>query len=157
MRLSEEELARIMRQEGYREVDHAAYASSETLPDVGKKKRHKYGARKTEVDGIMFDSAAEAKRYGTLKLLESVGEINGLRLQPEFVLQGEFQRDGKKYRAVKYKADFIYETKDGVTIVEDVKGLETPVFKLKWKMLLHKAEYGSWVHIKFVIVNGKDA
>ena len=166
MRLSEEELTRIMQREGYKEIDHAAYAIpadgddytySEELPDVGKeKKRHKYGARKTEVDGIMFDSAAEAKRYKTLKLLESAGEIHDLALQPKFTLQEPFEFRGVKYRGIGYRADFKYTKRNGQTVVEDVKGKQTTEFKLKWKMLLYIAKgYNS--QFEFVIVNGKDA
>ncbi|MDD3747626.1 MAG: DUF1064 domain-containing protein, partial [Anaerostipes sp.] len=42
----------------------------------------KYGARKTVIDGITFDSKREAKRYQELKLLEQAGEISYLELQP---------------------------------------------------------------------------
>lgn len=41
----------------------------------------KYRAKKTEVDGIVFDSMAEAKRWCELKLLERAGEIRGLSRQ----------------------------------------------------------------------------
>ena len=46
----------------------------------------KYKAQKTEVDGILFDSKKEAKRYAELKFLEKAGEISNLVLQPLFVL-----------------------------------------------------------------------
>ena len=46
----------------------------------------KYGNRKTEVDGIVFDSKKEAERYRDLKLLERAGDIRELVLQPSFVL-----------------------------------------------------------------------
>lgn len=103
---------------------------------------NKYNAKKTEVDGIVFDSKREAARYGELKMLQDSYEyterITGLKLQPEFVLQESFKdSQGKTHRAIKYRADFQY-TQNGHTIVEDVKGKETPVFKLKAKMFIKR-------------------
>ena len=46
--------------------------------------RSKYGARKTIVDGITFDSKKEANRYRELKLLEDAGEIEKLKMQVAF-------------------------------------------------------------------------
>ena len=42
----------------------------------------KYGNRFTIVDGIRFDSRAEADRYRVLRLRERAGEISELELQP---------------------------------------------------------------------------
>ncbi len=102
-------------------------------------KRNKYGAVKTEVDGIKFDSKAEAKRYMELKLLEKAGEISGLQLQPRY----DFSLNGVKIGF--YKADFYYIDGDGVEVpykevVEDVKGMKTPVYRLKKKLM--KAMHG---------------
>ena len=101
------------------------------------KKTHKYNAKKVKVDGISFDSKKEANRYFELKMLERAGKIKELKLQPKFLLQDGFERDGKKYRAIFYIADFEY-IKDGKRIVEDVKGVRTDVYKLKKKMFLKK-------------------
>ena len=100
---------------------------------------NKYNAKKTMIDGIRFDSKAEAKRYEVLSELEQNGEIECLVLQPEFVLQPHYKSplDGHTVRAVKYRADFLY-TKDGETVVEDVKGVRTPVYKLKKKLFEYK-------------------
>ena len=96
----------------------------------------KYGSSKTEVDGIVFDSRKESRRYEQLKLMEKAGEITGLQLQPVFELQEGF-RDNKGVwrRPITYKADFLY-IEEGKTIVEDVKGMQTDVFKIKMKMFL---------------------
>lgn len=96
----------------------------------------KYGSRKTEVDGILFDSRREASRYSELKMLEQGKVITGLQLQPEFELQAGF-RDSKGVwrRPITYKADFLY-IEEGKVIVEDVKGMQTDVFKIKMKMFL---------------------
>lgn len=81
----------------------------------------------------MFDSIAESKRYKELKLLLKAGEISDLKLQPRFLLQGSFKKNGKTFRKIEYIADFQY-IENGKTIVEDVKGIQTDVFKLKHKI-----------------------
>lgn len=88
----------------------------------------KYHAIKTEVDGFVFDSKAEARRYSELKLLEKVGEIKDLQLQPPFPVFV----NGKLI--CHYIADFSYHEK-GKYIVEDVKGVKTPVYRLKKKLV----------------------
>lgn len=96
----------------------------------------KYGNRKTTVNGITFDSAAEAQRYTDLLLLERAGHIENLRLQPKFELLPAFtDGHGKRHRATHYIADFQY-TEGDRDVVEDVKGVETKVFKLKRKLFL---------------------
>lgn len=93
----------------------------------------KYRAKKTVIDGIKFDSKKEAKRYIVLKALEGKGEIEKLMLQPRFLLQEGFRKNGKAYRKIEYVADFMYE-QDGKLIIEDVKGIKTDVYKLKQKL-----------------------
>ena len=95
--------------------------------------QNKYKNKKTQVDMYVFDSAREAKRYKELKLLERVGEISNLELQPRFILQDSFKKNGRTYRKIEYIADFKY-IENGRTIVEDVKGLQTDVFKIKHKL-----------------------
>ena len=65
----------------------------------------KYRARRTEIDGIVFDRAKEARRYLDLKLLERCGEIRALELQVRYEL---LPKNGRE-RAVHYVADFRYE------------------------------------------------
>lgn len=96
----------------------------------------KYHARKTTVDGIEFDSAKEAKRYTRLRDMEEEGKIQGLRLQVPFELIPSFERDGVKYRGIKYVADFVYH-RDGKQIVEDCKGFKTPEYKMKKKLMAY--------------------
>lgn len=64
--------------------DGRKYTSVQTPPT--KPKKSKYGAVKTEVDGIKFDSKREASRYQELRLLEQAGEITNLLLQVPFEL-----------------------------------------------------------------------
>lgn len=93
---------------------------------------NKYRARRTTVDGIVFDSRAEASRYCELKLLERCGAISDLERQRKYVLVPK----SKHGRALYYIADFVY-TQDGETVVEDVKSkaTATPVYKLKKRLM----------------------
>lgn len=88
------------------------------------------------IDGIVFHSKREAWRYWELKSLQRAGTITDLELQPEYELIPAFEYRGKKERAIKYRADFRYKNRAGETIVEDVKGHKTDVYKIKRKMLL---------------------
>jgi len=97
------------------------------------KYRSKYNAVKTTVDGIKFDSKAEARRYSELKLLLKVKTIADLELQPRY----DFVVNGVKIGF--YKADFRYKIGNRI-IIEDVKGVKTPVYNLKKKLM--KAIHG---------------
>ncbi len=97
----------------------------------------KYRNKKVQVDMYVFDSIAESKRYKELALLERVKKIKNLQLQPKFLLQESFKKNGKTFRKIEYIADFMYE-ENGQVIVEDVKGMETEVFKLKKKLFEYR-------------------
>jgi hypothetical protein len=99
----------------------------------------KYGNRKVEFQGIKFDSLFEKRRFKELILLEQVDLVRDIETQKEFILQDKFRRNGKGYRKISYFADFYYYDKSRMEwIIEDTKGFETKVFKLKKKMLLKK-------------------
>ena len=94
---------------------------------------NKYRNRKTEIDGIVFDSLKEARRYHELCLLQLAGKIRDLSMQVEFELIPK--QDGE--RACKYKADFVYHMADtGKMVVEDVKGKRTREYIIKRKLML---------------------
>ena len=100
--------------------------------------RNKYHARKTVVNGITFDSGAEARDYQALKIAEQVGAISDLELQPVYLLQAAFlDAQGRRHRAITYRADFRFK-RDGRTIVADRKGHQTQAYKLKAKMFRAK-------------------
>jgi len=86
----------------------------------------KYNARRVRADGHTFDSRAEYRRYCELVLLERAGAIRDLRVHPRYELLPK--ADG--LRAVHYIGDFEYREGD-VVVCEDVKGVKTPVFRLK--------------------------
>ena len=94
---------------------------------------NKYRNKKAQIDIYVFDSVRESQRYKELKLLERAGEISNLELQPRFLLQDSFKKNGRTFRKIEYVADFKY-IENGKTIVEDVKGIQTDVFKLKHKI-----------------------
>mgnify|MGYP000448135783 CR=1 FL=1 len=95
--------------------------------------RPKYGNKKVTVQGIKFDSKWESERYLYIKSLELAGRVRNLELQVRFALEVNGQK------ICTYIADFRYEKEnangDWETIVEDAKGVETPEFKLKKKLM----------------------
>lgn len=102
-----------------------------------QKSKSKYNARKVRLDGITFDSKAEAKRYAELVLLQKSGVISDLQRQVEFTLIPAQKIDGKCVeRACKYKADFVY-LENGKRVVEDVKGIKTKEYIIKRKLMLY--------------------
>ena len=109
--------------------DGRKYTSAQTPTE--KPKKSKYGAVKTEVDGIMFDSKREASRYQELRLLEQAGEIAKLRLQVPYILFPKNEHG----RALKYIADFVYNDDTGALVVEDAKGHSTDVYKIKRRLM----------------------
>jgi hypothetical protein len=105
---------------------------------IAKPKRSKYGATKTMVDGILFDSRKEANRYSELKHLEKVGDISHLELQPKFFLfgsKGPVLMKSDRYpngRRATWRGDFAYFcSRRNKRICEDVKGMRTDMYLLK--------------------------
>ena len=115
-------------------------------------KRNKYGVSAPEartVDGIKFDSKAEATRYQELVLLQRAGEIFELERQPAFQLVPAFiDKLGKKHQGASYRGDFRYKDKQGQVIVEDVKGVSTRLYQLKKKLLLWRYPDINFVEVK---------
>lgn len=98
---------------------------------------NKYKAKKVMLDGIVFDSGREAKRYSELKLLERAGVIRNLALQVPFMLAPacKFAGESRATPAVRYFADFCYfDIAKAMPVVEDVKSPVTAklsTFRLK--------------------------
>ena len=108
--------------------------------------RQKYGNKKVLVDGISFDSKREANRYTELKMMVRAGEISDLELQKEYeLIPSQYEKTsmpkGKPKcleRSVKYIADFVYkDNRTGECVVEDTKGVRTPEYIIKRKLLLY--------------------
>ena len=99
----------------------------------------KYGAKKTTVDNIKFDSQAEARYYNQLKLLKAGKQITEFTLQPEFVIFDPFRDNtGKHHRAIKYRADFYIQYPNGTEEIVDVKGVRTEGYMMKRKMFMQR-------------------
>lgn len=92
----------------------------------------KYKAIKTIVDGITFASKREAYYYQLYSKLQETGMIKNLKMQTSL----PFTLNEKKIFT--YKPDFEYDDDKGHHIV-DVKGVLTPVFRLKKKLI--EAQY----------------
>ncbi len=126
----------------------AEFGSPTFAAAAAPKRTEKYGRKKKEFDGIMFDSTLEADCWPILKLWESMGIVRELIRQPIFVLQEKFveaSTDGprKTHRAIKYVADFQFKTSPdnrfmAETVVIDAKGVKTPAFRIKEKMFRQK-------------------
>ena len=100
---------------------------------------NKFGAVAVVVDGIRFDSKAEAGRWHTLRMLAMAGEILSLERQVVFPLLVNGVAIGR------YIADFVYtESNSGQRVIEDVKGHQTELFKRSAK---HMAAQGNPVTI----------
>lgn len=100
--------------------------------------KSKYGAKRVEQDGVVYDSKKEAKRAAILEQWEKYGVITGLRKQVSFELQpGYTNNQGQKIRPITYVADFVY-TREGKLIVEDTKGFKTDVYRIKRKIFEYK-------------------
>lgn len=94
---------------------------------------NKYGAKKIKdpATGFVFDSKKEFHRWCELRILEKAGKISGLQRQVKFELIPK--QEGM--RAIHYIADFTYY-EDGNFIVEDCKGYQTDVYKMKKRLML---------------------
>lgn len=107
---------------------------------------NKYKAKKTIVGNFTFDSKAEARRYSELLLLLRAGEIRDLRRQVVFELVPGVKLWGAKRArpAIRIVVDFQY-IENGVTVLEDTKGMETPMSLAKRHLM--KALHGLEVRV----------
>lgn len=96
-------------------------------------KASKYRNTRVVVDGITFDSKAEARHYGFLKIARESGH-----LKFEMQVPYRFEVNGKLIAT--YRADFVVTWKDGRVEVQDVKGVRTKEYILKKKLM--SALYG---------------
>lgn len=111
-----------------------------------------YNVKTRALDGTVFDSHKEARRWDELILLQRAGKITDLRRQVAYELipaqyetYERYGKDGKRLkdgvrlleRKVQYVADFVYTiTETGENIVEDSKGVRTKDYILKRKLML---------------------
>ena len=99
--------------------------------------RVKYHNTKTTLNGMKFDSKKEMRRWQELSLMEKAGAITDLQRQVKYVLIPSQRINGKvAEKEISYYADFVYK-ENGRTVVEDVKGYRTDVYKIKRKLMLY--------------------
>jgi hypothetical protein len=98
----------------------------------------KYNSKKLSMDGEVFDSKKELRRYMDLLDALNAGEISCLERQVKFeLIPKQRDADGKAVRPCSYVADFVYrDNETGETVVEDVKGFKTKEYRIKWKLML---------------------
>ena len=97
------------------------------------KTRSKYHAQPVFVDGYRFDSKREAARWKQLTYMQMAGVITALRRQVQFILIDKSEHG----RAIRYIADFVY-IQDGHEVVEDAKGVQTDVYRLKKRLMAER-------------------
>lgn len=101
---------------------------------------NKYRNRKVEYEGETFDSQWELTRWLELKALERAGEISILLRQKWVTVLPAFEYEGQRIRAVRLRVDFVYDIGVGGSwrhVYEDAKGIVTPAYAIKWKLLQH--------------------
>lgn len=98
--------------------------------------RHKYGAIRTELDGIKFASKKEARVYEEVKLRKLAGEIIFFLRQVPLHLPG----------GVKYVVDFLIFERDGIVRFVDAKGFRTALYIAKKKIVesIYPIEIEEW-------------
>jgi hypothetical protein len=96
---------------------------------------NKYGATRSEYDGIRYDSKMEAAYAAQLDTLKAGGAIVNWRRQVTIPLAVNGRH------ICNYRVDFEVAHNDGHLELIEVKGFETPVWQLKWKLL--EAIYGA--------------
>ena len=105
---------------------------------------NKYGAKKTVFGGFKYDSKKEARYAQDLDLMLKAGEIKSVQRQVRIPL------DVNGYHIANYYIDFLVTHKDDSLEYVEVKGFETEVWRLKWK--LFEALYGSLPNITLTVV-----
>jgi len=124
VRMSEEEYDRLMKKREALKNKREKESKPQKIAHDFKKK-NKFNAVKTKRGEFNFDSGKEAKRYDTLLSLQESGEVIFFLRQCPFHLPGN----------VTYRVDFLVFWADGHVSVEDVKGILTPQFIDKKKIV----------------------
>ena len=110
--------------------------------DAGPGKPAKYHNKPTErvtASGavLRFDSQKEARRYDELAALEQAGKIRDLRMQVDFTLQEAYtDGEGRRVRAIRYRADFSYRRKPNGQIPDTDMGELWDIMEMKWPLVV---------------------
>lgn len=101
---------------------------------------NKYGAKKVEIDGHIFDSRLEGRYYEHLLYLMNDGVVESFEMKKSYTLLDKFPhpKTGKTVRAIKYTPDFEVIYTDGHVEVVDTKGMKTRDFVMRCKMFMFR-------------------
>ena len=101
---------------------------------------NKYGAKKVEIDGHIFDSRLEGRYYEHLLYLMNDGVVESFEMKKSYTLLDKFPhpKTGKTVRAIKYTPDFEVIYADGHVEVVDTKGMKTRDFIMRCKMFMFR-------------------
>ena len=101
---------------------------------------NKYGAKKVEIDGHIFDSRLEGRYYEHLLYLMNDGVVESFEMKKSYTLLDKFPhpKTGKAVRAIKYTPDFEVIYADGHVEVVDTKGMKTRDFIMRCKMFMFR-------------------
>lgn len=101
---------------------------------------NKYGAKKVEIDGHIFDSRLEGRYYEHLLYLMNDGVVESFEMKKSYTLLDKFPhpKTGKTVRAIKYTPDFEVIYADGHVEVVDTKGMKTRDFVMRCKMFMFR-------------------
>src|SRR4051812_32124504 len=90
---------------------------------------NKYGAKKTEFNGRVYDSKHEAGVAADIDLLVKCGDVVKVEPQKTFNLYG---KNGN--RICTHRPDFLLTFKDGHQEIWEAKGMATAIWQLKLKL-----------------------
>lgn len=106
-----------------------------------KHPKNKFGAIKQTYNGYSYDSKMEAQYAAKLDWRIKAGEVK------KWERQHKISIDVNGVHIANYFIDFKVYMSDGTIEYHEVKGVETPVFKIKWR--LSQALNPDW---KFVLI-----
>lgn len=110
------------------EISYLEYRKLTKNKDGKPRKKNKYSAQSTLVDGLHFPSKLEAAVWCQLKMLQKAGEVLNIFRYPSIKLPG----------GVVWKCDFRYSENNGndewLEVYAEAKGVETADYKVKLKL-----------------------
>ena len=91
-------------------------------------RKNKYNAKKTKYNGRYYDSALEARYAEDLDWRMKAGEIK------EIIPQYKISIDVEGVHIANYYMDFKVVLLDDRIEMHEVKGMETPLWRMKWRL-----------------------
>lgn len=131
-------LRKLMEQERKRGRGVALSPAADVPTGGGRKYHNKPTERVTQTGAVLrFDSQKEARRFDELSAMLKTGEIRDLRLQVDFTLQEAYTDcEGRRVRAIKYRADFSYRRKPTWPLPSMDPGEFADIMEIKWPLVV---------------------